>query len=232
MVAQRGRESFSADDQPYRNEFARKRLPAWGVQFVLVKANWFDPVLFPSPGVLRLRNPRRLPARSLGLLAKDRQGSQPTSLLACEPENSHPASGEDRVGVQSAKCKVQSAKCKVQSWNGGMVEWWVVGVVLEFRVIRVFRGYLRAFRFCVFCAFCGHSDESEVGERVSRPASGEDLLSHRNGNRHSNKLKVRRKSDKLNTPLPTPSARFPKKYVAGCLAIHKKPTSPEEGSAV
>ncbi len=34
----------------------------------------------------------------------------------------------------------------------------------------------------------------------SRPESGEDLLSHRNGNRHSNKLKVRRKSNEMNTP--------------------------------
>jgi hypothetical protein len=90
------------------------------------------PLLFPFPGVLRLRNPRRLPARSLGLLATvpnprrlparslgllatvgpppsefpfpiageivrlagHGRAAQPTSLLAREPENSHPASGE------------------------------------------------------------------------------------------------------------------------------------------
>jgi hypothetical protein len=58
---------------------------------------------------LQLPNPRRLPARSLGLLATDEQGSQPTSFLASEPENSQPASRQ--VGTQCGNVSVTSAIC-------------------------------------------------------------------------------------------------------------------------
>jgi hypothetical protein len=167
----------------------------WRIRIVPVKANWFDPVLVPvsrraaalessplageivrltghgraSPRIThsRLSNPRRLPARSLGSLARTgfppnlpfpvlessplageivrltghgRTGlptdlvSWPANLktltrqagrilrrrarrrfLASEPENSHPASGEDRAEVGSRKSEVGSRRSRPAS---------------------------------------------------------------------------------------------------------------------
>ena len=132
----------------------------WRVQFACVKTSVFDPVLFLLRGERWAPNPRRSPARSLGSLAANGGALDHLRCLATQPENSRPASGEDR--------------------------------------------------------------------------------SQRNGNRHSKRFKIWRKSNKLNTPgresfsdkprsmwfivgrkrLPTASADSIKEYLAGCLVPH------------